>query len=543
MGERRLRQVALALGFAALATYGAPATALELAPAVEEGLALHPDVQRALAQLEAANQSVVIARSGLLPAVNFDAAYGGQWIDSPSTRLRDERYRGLRSKSVNLAVRQLLFDGQRTGSGVQAAMAERAAAGSLYRDAAERVARAVAQAYLALLEADETLAAARRNVAEHETVLETIEARIAQTLAAPADRLQVVSRLARAQETEAVVAGRRAEAAATLRELIGKVPETVARPILAASAEFEQLEEALSLGQEINPVVEASAARAAARKAEVAVARAAFLPSVSVELTGAWNDDVEGVEGTEREVRALLSFSWNLYDGGADRARTSAAQAQARAATSLDEDLRRRVREQVRISFRNRDSDRRRLVPLAADVMAQEEVYEAFASQYEIGQRSLLDLLDARTQLFNSEAQLIAGEIGVIASELDLRSAAGLLLESLAVAAPAFPEMAQEPLQETAPDAGQEAVDAERPEIETRDLGAVLLSSLPSKPRVEVPQPTPQPAPRAAPQLGLALPALAGALPPPAAPLAVAPLDGGENLGAPLDLALPPAVR
>ena len=82
-------------------------------------------------------------------------------------------------------------------------------------------------------------------------------------------------------------------------------------------------------------------------------------------------------------------------------------------------------------------TSRQRLEPLRAHVGASEQVVRSYKQQFDIGQRSLLDVLDTEDELFRARAALVTGEFDALFGAYRLLASAGLLLDSLQVTVPA----------------------------------------------------------------------------------------------------------
>ena len=78
-------------------------------------------------------------------------------------------------------------------------------------------------------------------------------------------------------------------------------------------------------------------------------------------------------------------------------------------------------------------SDRARLPQLEGYARASADVAEAYRMQFQLGQRSLLDVLNAENESFNARASAVAGRALVAFGELRLLASIGVLLETLGV--------------------------------------------------------------------------------------------------------------
>ena len=80
--------------------------------------------------------------------------------------------------------------------------------------------------------------------------------------------------------------------------------------------------------------------------------------------------------------------------------------------------------------------DRARLPQLGRYVGASNQVVVSYRAQFSIGQRTMLDVLNAENELFTAKSSLYSGLSAVTAGELRVLTAMGRLLDALAISLP-----------------------------------------------------------------------------------------------------------
>jgi len=89
------------------------------------------------------------------------------------------------------------------------------------------------------------------------------------------------------------------------------------------------------------------------------------------------------------------------------------------------------VERDVRQAWSGLASERQRLPQLAQYARASADVAEAYRLQFQLGQRSLLDVLNAENERYNAVSNYIAARAVVTSSELRLLSTQGRLVDAL----------------------------------------------------------------------------------------------------------------
>jgi outer membrane protein len=134
----------------------------------------------------------------------------------------------------------------------------------------------------------------------------------------------------------------------------------------------------------------------------VGAARAEFLPKIN--LFSSWEVDSQTFAaraGNNWAAGATLNF--NLFDGGASRARLAEAQALERQAEALQEQMASAVRLQVREAFLNLNAARQRVEVSRESASQAQESLRILQNRYETGLATITDLL--RTETMRTSAQ------------------------------------------------------------------------------------------------------------------------------------------
>jgi adhesin transport system outer membrane protein len=191
------------------------------------------------------------------------------------------------------------------------------------------------------------------------------------------------------------------------------------------------------LASTANPTVRIAAADVDVAKAELRGSKSGFYPEFNFELGGFAGHDVDGVEGSDVQGRAFLRMRYNLFRGGGDIAREREAFARLNETRQTLANERRLAEEDARISYIALETARRRVETLRAAVVAQRRTRDVYAQEFDIGARSLLDLLDAENELFVERSNLLTAEYTEEFAVYRVLAVTGQLLDELNIARPA----------------------------------------------------------------------------------------------------------
>jgi len=130
--------------------------------------------------------------------------------------------------------------------------------------------------------------------------------------------------------------------------------------------------------------------------------RSAFQPRVEARLRGVAGRNVEGLQDQTRNAAAEIVLNWNLYNGGADQARVRQQTNLLNQAADLRDKACRDTRQTAAIAYNDTRKLLDQLTLLDRNTLAIQKARDAYRQQFDIGQRSLLDLLNAENELYTA---------------------------------------------------------------------------------------------------------------------------------------------
>jgi outer membrane protein TolC len=163
-----------------------------------------------------------------------------------------------------------------------------------------------------------------------------------------------------------------------------------------------------------------------AADAGVRLATAAFLPAVSLVADYGYQGSEFRFSGDEDFRAVSLVFSWELFNGGGDQARRSAARAEAERLRLRRTDLEDEVRLDVRQAYEAAVVAREAIATAEARLAAAQRSFELVRRRYEEGLVTLVEFLDARTAFTSATLNRSATVYRYAIRYVDLERAAAL---------------------------------------------------------------------------------------------------------------------
>ncbi|MGL4613227.1 MAG: TolC family outer membrane protein [Shewanella sp.] len=421
-----------------------------LEQAVAQTLDTNPELRVAFNRFKAREEQVNQAIAGYMPTVDISGGYGYEQTNSVSTRRRIDLKDGkneLTPGELGVSLKQMLFDGFYTSSEVERYSREANAEQWALLAAAEDMALDVSKVYLNYIRTTEVLKLAEKNLDNHKVIHDQIKQRTDSGLGSTADLSQISGRLARANANVIAARNNLLDAKAQYIKVVAAEPIDLIQPVPDADMLPQDLNTGLATAQENHPILKSAANDINAAQSERSSAQANYYPKVSLELNGNWNNDIGGEDGFSKIARqnvgghsndlvAMVRVKYNLFAGGKDLAREKETAYKLSEAKEILQRAQREVVEGVNLAWNAFESLAPQKQYIRDHVIAAKETQSAYTQQFNLGQRTLLDLLDTENELFEARKDYLQAEYDEIIAKYRVLNSTGRLLDSFKVTRP-----------------------------------------------------------------------------------------------------------
>ncbi len=419
----------------------APTWGETLTDVARQALATNPDVTELVHERLIRDELAEEARAGHRPRVDFIGEIGREATRSPGTRARrnerPDKFVYLYRRQAQIDGRWTVYDGERTIADIAGRLDSADAGAYLLRDAAERVTRAAAQNYLEVLRDRELVELSQQNLLDHQRIHDQIRQRAQSGVGRQADLDQADARLALSESNVISSEAKLEDTRAAYARVVGAFPPEVMEPASPTRSQLpEKLVEAVRIAEYEHPLVLATEADLAAAGEGVRIAESAYHPTIQGQLVARYGDDLDGIKEYDQDFIARINVDYNLFRGFADEARVRRSEAQVKQAQDAREIALREVAEQVRLAWNKFTSAERRFATLERHVESTQRARDAYRQQFNIGDRSLLDLLDSDNELFEARRDLVAARADYATAIYGVLAGMGRLTGELQLALP-----------------------------------------------------------------------------------------------------------
>ena len=401
----------------------AQAQAETLQDAVCYMLQTNPEIKAISYNRLARDQEVTQARAGYLPII--DIAYGAGFEDQDHPR-NDTSW----PQSTILGLRQNVFRGFADQYEVKRQEARVNSAAYLLQGTSENIGLVTSRVYLNVLRQLELLDLAKENLTTHQRIYDQIKLRSESGLDRKADLDQVMARLALAESDVVLSEANVADTETDYLFVVGRKPENLVKPHAVEAVMPASMEEAQQLALENYPILKSAQADLQAREAQHVVAKSNYYPKLDIAVDQRWEDGVD-ISGYQEELSATAFVRFNIFNGFSDKARIAETSHLISEAREVQNNTYRQIIESIRLSWVAYTSAQNRINYLGNYVKSISLTAEAFSKQWNIGRRTMFDVLDIEAELINSKVDLVNAEYDRVYSQYRILSGMGRLVHTL----------------------------------------------------------------------------------------------------------------
>ena len=415
---------------------GTPAMAIDLREAVQTALTTNPEIRQAISNKEATRRERKQAQGLYYPRVSVETSAGIRKLTNPSRSRIGFRNGTLYPLEADLTIDQLLFDMGGREAEIRRQAARTDAAGARVEERSEFVALNVSRAYIDYLLQQRLVAITQDNSTFHEKLAGDLREGVSKGSISIADQQQAEERLqsARARITEA-----REDldtAAIEFQTLTGVPIDSVSTPPDLSQFLPATLPEAEDLARRNNPRVGESIADLSATREQVKAAKAELGPKFNLEGRGRIGRDIDGFEGKTTDLLGRVVMRWTVFNGGTNVQNVREQEARADEAHARVFQQSRQAADDARAAWSRLTNQARLSTELETQGKVSDDLLLSYREQFNVGRRSLLDVLDAQNTRYNVQAQVETAHLAKLYAQYRVLASINRLIEALGVTKP-----------------------------------------------------------------------------------------------------------
>ncbi|MCH5145255.1 TolC family protein [Desulfovibrio sp. UIB00] len=415
----------------------------------------HHNLRGMIENREVLDHEVRRAQAGFGPRVDVTGQAGGSVLSDSSTRSQnlDSQMWGKVGYSAQLV--QPIWDGFATRSRVRTAKSTLESQKYRVFDTATSLSLDAIIAHIDLLRRRKIYELSEENVAHHKSLVGQAQDRASLGADTAADVTQAQSRLQRALSSLSEAKASLLVAEETYTRLTGLPAASRLQTVTMPPQLYTASQAVLEKAKKSNPKLAAYLQDIRASRAERELADSAFSPALNLEA----GPNYTNLGGTSD--RWVYSFDvmgvvrWNIFNSGADVAERRAASARMRQSRQVMYNFIDDLKLDVDSTWINYLAAQEQYNHYSKAIEYNKYTRTAYIEQFQIGKRSILDVLDTESELYNSATQAETARGNILVGAYRLSALTGNMLPEMSIntgplgqSAPKEPE---DPREEFAP--------------------------------------------------------------------------------------------
>jgi adhesin transport system outer membrane protein len=417
-------------------------TTSPVAQSVQRAIEGNPEVAAKFNAFRASNDEIDVASGAWKPHLDASAQAGKRNYENTSSNPRDPRFN---QAGVRLELSQLLWDGFATRNEVERLGHAKLERYFEFLDSTEQFGLEAAKAYYDVVRYRKLVALAEDNYVQHKYSFDQVQSRVNAGVGRGVDLEQVVARVALAESNLVTERANLHDVTERYVRIVGSVPPaenvsavSLVKPLPASESE------AMRMAAMQSPSVAGAVENLRSARAAVAARKAPFQPRVEARAQGATGHNLDGVLYQKHDVGAEIAVTWNIFNGGSDSARERQYANLLTQAENLRDKACVDVRQTVSIAFNDVRKLNEQLGYLDRNVVSIQKARDAYRQQFDIGQRSLLDLLNSENELYTAKRSYVQAEEDLATAIVRTYAGMGTLVAGLGLKRPDTQDLAPE---------------------------------------------------------------------------------------------------
>lgn len=407
---------------------------------VEKTVSSNPEVQSRYHKFLESGFDQDVARGAFLPKADIVSTYRKQ--EEVGVIVGNT---GIPRMNNELVLKQMIFDGFMTNNEVKRLGHANRTRYYELQSAMQNTTLEFVRAYIDALRYRELSQFAKDNYVVHKQLFDRIQERVNAGVARKVDLEQASGRLALAEANLLTETTNLHDVTARLQRLYGELPpDTLEAPVFFNTGVEPTSAEALTVAYRQNPDLLSTIEDIQATKDEVKTRKGRYLPRLDLQARKNLGTSSDGRDSTSAADVLELTMNFNLFNGFSDRNQVKATAQKLNSAQDMRDKACVDTRQLLVIAYNDIGQLTEQLNYRTQHKNSIENAREAYRKQFDIGQRTLLDLLDTENEYFQAKRSLSNTQYDIQAAFARTYASQGELLNKIGAARGDLPEYKRE---------------------------------------------------------------------------------------------------
>jgi len=401
--------------------------AQDLKTTVKEVLSTNPIILERAKNYNATKEDIVIAKSDYYPKLDLSIGLGQESGRSASGSNFDYSV-----YQNSLIYTQNIFKGFETRYKVKEQESRTLGAAYNYIEKVNDTSFNIVNSYLQVMKNRELLETQRENIKINTEIYVKVQKLYDAGLTTLSEVNKIEAALALAKNNYVVQENTMLDVKYNMQRLFGREvdPKDMSKPILTVAFP-SNIDEATLFAMQNNPSLLVSKYNIKLAQATYQEKKSPFYPSLDIEISKIMNNNLSGIPGKYDNFKAMAYLKYNLFNGFADSATLQKSISTIHQEVQIKNALRREVIEGLALSWAANEKLSQQLEHLYAYKKFSLKTLTLYTKEYDLGRRSLLDLLSAQNDFIAAKNQIINTEYSALFAKYRILDAMGTLVSTI----------------------------------------------------------------------------------------------------------------
>ena len=401
-----------------------------LKESIDKVLNTNPIILERLANYRETSQDLSIARSEYLPTLDLVSSVGQETTNSDNLKIVDGKSLTYYENSLTLMLN--VFDGFGTTSKVDYQKARIVASAYNFIEKANDTAFETTRRYIEVIKQRELLGTAKENVSINEEIFFKVKELYTAGTTTKSEMRKIESSLFLARSNLVVQQNNTIDAIFNFKKAYGERINIDTLEIPSFSVMLPKtLNEAILYSIRNNPSIMVSNFNIKSSQYLKEQNTKNYYPKIDLMVQQNLDKNTYGVENERNRFRAGAVLTYNIYRGGSDSNTIQKSISKVFRDVHTKNELQRQIIEGLELSWSAYTMIDKQLVELIRYRDYSEETLSLYKEEYDIGRRTLLDLLSAQNDLINAKSQIIRANYDSLFAKYRILDSMGLLVAGI----------------------------------------------------------------------------------------------------------------
>jgi len=404
-----------------------------LKTSINEVLSTNPIIQERYQNYKSTQDDIDLAQSAYYPSLDLKLGIGYEKTERSNlaANAQDQSY-NFDVYQNSLTYTQNLFDGFSTTNQVKEQEYKNLSAAYSYIEKVNNSSFEMVNTYLEVMKNQDLLGTAKENVIIDKEIFVKVKKLYDAGLTTLSEVNKIESSLALAQSNLVVQENTVMDSSYNLQRVLGRelVPSEMIKPTIKTTLPSTK-EEATNFSLKNNPSLLVSEFNIKLAQATTKTKQAAYYPQLDIEVSQAMNKNLSAIEGNDDRFRAMAYLSFNIFRGFTDSTSIQKSKTQVSQEIESKNSIKRQVLQGLNLSWAANEKLKEQLVYLVEYKDFSHKTLKLYSKEYDLGRRSLLDLLSAQNDFIKAKAQIITTEYSLLYAKYRILDAMGLLVPTI----------------------------------------------------------------------------------------------------------------